>query len=281
MCWLGPSFLLKRDVPHEPFIADSVDFVVSQVETLSKDDLASRLTLTTDDASVGPLLLSDAVITIIDTGKALVSPIERYAVVPNDNIHLNRLMEDPAAYGKLGLANLLELREDCLREFYFADAYRSIKQRENEASLAVLPDLLMEIDSMNEETRLLTLIEGVLAANIFDWGSRACVDLYHKGTIIEIYRMSRKKMQRPWRVDDFDLFKERMLGSGDKKPPPHKRALLFVDNSGVDVILGMLPLARELLRRGTEVVVLVANSLPVLNDVTAMELPDIVAEAAK
>ena len=51
-----------------------------------------------------------------------------------------------------------------------------------------------------QEGRLLTLIEGVLAANIFDWGSRACVDLYHKGTIIEIYRMSRKKMQRPWRV---------------------------------------------------------------------------------
>lgn len=44
-----------------------------------------------------------------------------------------------------------------------------------------------------------------------------------------------------------------MLGSGDKKPLPHKRALLFVDNSGADVVLGMLPLARELLRRGTEV----------------------------
>ncbi|KAL7246537.1 hypothetical protein ACSBR2_001598 [Camellia fascicularis] len=87
--------------------------------------------------------------------------------------HLARLMEEPAAYGKLGLANLLGLREECLREFYFVDAYRSIKQRENEAALAVLPDLLMEIASMNEETRLLTLIEGVLAANIFDWGSRA------------------------------------------------------------------------------------------------------------
>ncbi|KAK2663750.1 hypothetical protein Ddye_002324 [Dipteronia dyeriana] len=194
--------------------------------------------------------------------------------------HLSRLIEDPAAYGKLGLANLLELREECLREFQFHDAYRSIKQRENEASLAVLADLFAELDSMSEETRLLTLIEGVLAANIFDWGSRACVDLYHKGTIIEIYRMSRNKMQRPWRVDDFDLFKERMLGSGDKKPQPHKRALLFVDNSGADIVLGMLPLARELLRRGTEVV-LVANSLPALNDVTAMELPDIVAEAAK
>ncbi|KDP31092.1 hypothetical protein JCGZ_11468 [Jatropha curcas] len=194
--------------------------------------------------------------------------------------HLARLMEEPAAYGKLGLANLLELREECLREFQFVDAYRSIKQRENEASLAVLPDLLTELDGMTEETRLLMLIEGVLAANIFDWGSRACVDLYHKGTIIEIYRMSRDKMQRPWRVDDFDVFKERMLGSGDNKPRPHKRALLFVDNSGADIVLGMLPLARELLRRGTEVV-LVANSLPALNDVTAMELPEIVAEAAK
>ncbi|KAL8140787.1 hypothetical protein V2J09_006808 [Rumex salicifolius] len=195
--------------------------------------------------------------------------------------HLARLMEEPAAYGKLGLANLLELREECLREFQFTDAYRSIKQRENEASLAVLPDLLMELDSMTEEARLLSLIEGVLAANIFDWGSRACVDLYHKGTIIEIYRMSRDKMHRPWRVDNFDKFKERMLGSeGKKAPPPHKRALLFVDNSGADIVLGMLPLARELLRRGTEVV-LVANSLPALNDITAAELPDIIAEAAK
>ncbi|KAG7552873.1 Alpha/Beta hydrolase fold [Arabidopsis thaliana x Arabidopsis arenosa] len=69
-----PSFLLKRyvltgirDGPHEPFIADSVDFAVSQVETLSKDDLASRLTLTVDAASVGSLLLSDSSITIMDT----------------------------------------------------------------------------------------------------------------------------------------------------------------------------------------------------------------------
>ncbi|GAB2274107.1 hypothetical protein Dimus_008878 [Dionaea muscipula] len=69
-----PAFLLKRYVltgiragPHEPFIADSVDFVVSQVETLSREDLASRLTLTVDSATVGPLLLSDTLITIMDT----------------------------------------------------------------------------------------------------------------------------------------------------------------------------------------------------------------------
>lgn len=170
------------------------------------------------------------------------------------------------------------MREECLREFQFQDVYLAIKQRENEASMVVLPDLLDELDSLESSARLLPLIEGVLAANIFDWGSRACVELYHSGTILEIYRMSRNKMKRPWRVDDFDAFYERMQPEGPFKP--HKRALLFVDNSGADIVLGMIPLARELLRRGTEVV-LVANSLPAINDVTALELPGIVAAAAK
>lgn len=69
-----PSFLLKRyiltgirDGPQEPFIADSVDFVVGQVETLSRDDLSSRLTLNASPASVGSLLLSDSFITVMDT----------------------------------------------------------------------------------------------------------------------------------------------------------------------------------------------------------------------
>ncbi|KAI3707077.1 hypothetical protein L6452_25283 [Arctium lappa] len=76
-----PSFLLKRYVltgipsgPHEPFIADSVDFVVAQVETLSREDLASRLTLSSDDASVGPLMLSDSLITIMDTNDKCAIP---------------------------------------------------------------------------------------------------------------------------------------------------------------------------------------------------------------
>ncbi|XP_062200988.1 uncharacterized protein LOC133903588 isoform X1 [Phragmites australis] len=69
-----PSFLLKRylltgirDGPHEPFIADSVDFIVGQVETLSRDDLSSRLMLNVNVASVGSLMLRDSLITIMDT----------------------------------------------------------------------------------------------------------------------------------------------------------------------------------------------------------------------
>lgn len=69
-----PCFMLKRyiltgirDGPHEPFIADSVDFVVNQIETLSREDLASRFTLNTAIVSIGRLLLPDSAITIMDT----------------------------------------------------------------------------------------------------------------------------------------------------------------------------------------------------------------------
>ena len=61
--------------------------------------------------------------------------------------------------------------------------------------------------------------------------------------------------------------------------PPFKRAIIFVDNAGADVVLGILPLARELLAWGCDVV-LAANAAPAINDVTERELRAVVAEAA-
>lgn len=54
--------------------------------------------------------------------------------------------------------------------------------------MEVLPDLLNELDQMPPRPRLTSLIQGILAGNIFDWGAKATVDLYHNGTILEIYR---------------------------------------------------------------------------------------------
>jgi hypothetical protein len=34
----------------------------------------------------------------------------------------------------------------------------------------------------------LGFLQGILAANIFDWGAKACVELYTNGTILDIYR---------------------------------------------------------------------------------------------
>ncbi len=53
--------------------------------------------------------------------------------------------------------------------------------------------------------------------------------------------------------------------------PPFRRVMVFVDNAGADIVLGMLPFVRELLRLGCEVV-MVANTLPAINDITAAEL---------
>ncbi|KAF5745823.1 hypothetical protein HS088_TW07G01417 [Tripterygium wilfordii] len=55
------------------------------------------------------------------------------------------------------------------------------------------------------------------------------------------------------------------------------QAIIFVDNSGADIILGVLSFARELLRRGTQVV-LAANDLPSINDVTYPELIEIISK---
>jgi type II pantothenate kinase len=188
---------------------------------------------------------------------------------------LRRVLAEPAAYGQLSLAGIFEMREECLRAFQFPDAYRPVKDSENAAALAVLPDLLAELDGIaGREERLRSIIEGVLAGNIFDWGSRASVELYTNGTILDIYRQARTALARPFGIDDMDAAVAR-LATG----PPHHRALLFCDNSGADLVLGMLPLARELLSAGTDVV-LVANTLPALNDITARELAAVLLEAA-
>ncbi|KAI8462346.1 MAG: fumble-domain-containing protein [Monoraphidium minutum] len=227
--------------------------------------------------------------------------------------HLAKLRAEPGCYGQLGLGELFEMREECLREFGFSDVYRLDKERENAVALQVLPDLLTELDSLPPRRRLLSIVQGILAANIFDWGARACVDLYMNGTILDIYREARRKLaNRPWRVDDFDAFCERVYGPGgleaDDAPaaaaaaagtspaapaagtipaittpaaaPPFRRVMIFVDNAGADVVLGMLPFLRELLRLGCEVV-LVANSLPAINDITAPELRSLLSAAAE
>ena len=40
--------------------------------------------------------------------------------------HLQKLRAAPGAYGAMGLAEILELREECLREFGFTDVYRCV-----------------------------------------------------------------------------------------------------------------------------------------------------------
>ncbi len=38
--------------------------------------------------------------------------------------HMAKMRIEPGAYGRLGLSDLFEMREECLREFGFSDVYR-------------------------------------------------------------------------------------------------------------------------------------------------------------
>lgn len=54
-------------------------------------------------------------------------------------------------------------------------------------------------------------------------------------------------LERPWLEDSYDQFEQRYMSQR------YRCAVIFVDNSGCDCILGVIPFARELARAGTKV----------------------------
>ncbi|XP_014245904.1 pantothenate kinase 4 isoform X2 [Cimex lectularius] len=184
---------------------------------------------------------------------------------------LQKLRLHPFAYGNLTVRCLLETIQHCMKEFDFPDPYLLVKQNENEAALAQLQDRLQHLDKLPLKELEHELVLGLLAGNMFDWGAQAIVDIMGK----EKFGLAEARSKipgRPWVIDHLDMWLNRLRG------PPHSKAAIFIDNSGVDIVLGVLPFARFLLSRGTKVI-LCANSGPAINDVTFKELEVILTNA--
>ncbi|XP_022319339.2 4'-phosphopantetheine phosphatase-like [Crassostrea virginica] len=186
---------------------------------------------------------------------------------------LKELKENPCAYGSLTVRSLLDTSSHYLQEFMFNDPYLQLKQVENEQSLKCLPQCFQEIDEMDFEDRQLALAKGVIAGNVFDWGAREVTQIMETQTF-GFDEAKERLQERPWLFDNFDSWLKRVQGK------PHKCAAIFVDNSGADIILGIFPFARDLLSRGTKVI-LCANSRPALNDVLYNELLILVKRVAE
>ncbi|RZF32049.1 hypothetical protein LSTR_LSTR005953 [Laodelphax striatellus] len=187
---------------------------------------------------------------------------------------LRRLRRQPFAYGNLTVRSLLDTIEHCLKEFDFPDPYLTQKQMENECALSLLRERLDELDGMqSERERHIELVTSILAGNMFDWGAKEVVEIMETKQFG--FREARARIpERPWLVDCLDAWLDRL-----EQKEAHHCAAIFADNSGVDIILGILPFARELIQRGTKVI-LCANSAPALNDVTHSELLVILRQAA-
>ena len=187
--------------------------------------------------------------------------------------YLDSIRARPNQFGRLDIITICHARQDALAKAGIEDAYLHAKKRENEAALPLLPALLDELDCEDTQLRPQLLMEGVFAGNIFDLGATQALDLIDDKPV-DFYATRRQLQPRPWLIDDLDRWIEQWHDR------PHRSAVLFVDNAGCDVILGMIPFARELLRRGTDVL-LTANSRPSLNDVTHVELAELIDRIAR
>ena len=185
------------------------------------------------------------------------------------------LRADPASAGqRLGVLELCELREKALRDNELHDPFRHIKQRENLAAMDLYPEAIARAAALPGQERWLHLIRGVFAGNIFDLGSPATEGYTQER--VDFEAILDEIRPRPWRIDDFDqLVADLPMGGGE--PARWGKAVVLIDNAGSDFILGVMPLVRQLARRGVEIV-LAANELPSLNDVTADETVKLMAE---
>lgn len=179
---------------------------------------------------------------------------------------LAELRRDPRRRGRLSVLELTMFREEQFEAHGFSDPFAALKQRENDLALRQFAELLADLDACPAGERIEPLIRGIMAGNLFDMGSKAAVDAF-AAERFDFLAARDRIAARPWPVDHLDAWAARL----NEGKLPYRQALFFVDNAGPDILLGVLPLARELARQGVKVV-LAANSGPALNDITAAEL---------
>ncbi|XP_032503563.1 4'-phosphopantetheine phosphatase isoform X3 [Phocoena sinus] len=250
---------LERPLVNLPLLLDPSSYVPDTVD-LTDDALARKYWLTCFEEA-----LDGVVKRAVASQPGSVDAAERAEKFRQKYwSKLQALRHQPFAYGTLTVRSLLDTREHCLNEFNFPDPYSKVKQKDNGVALKCFRRVIHSLDALGWEERQLALVKGLLAGNVFDWGAKAVSDVLESDPQFGFEEAKRKLQERPWLVDSYSKWLQRLKG------PPHKCALIFADNSGVDVILGVFPFVRELLSRGTEVI-LACNSGPALNDVTYSE----------
>uniref|UniRef100_A0A5B7AR00 Damage-control phosphatase ARMT1-like metal-binding domain-containing protein n=1 Tax=Davidia involucrata TaxID=16924 RepID=A0A5B7AR00_DAVIN len=204
--------------------------------------------------------------TVVDAHIKAEKFAQRYTEILED------FKKDPDSHGGPPDCILLcRLREQVLREVGFRDIFKKVKDEENAKAVTLFEDVVRLNDAIEDgPKRVENLVRGIFAGNVFDLGSAQLAELFSKDGM-SFLASCQNLVPRPWVIDDLDTF---ILKWGRKS---WKKAVIFVDNSGADIILGILPFARELLRRGTQVV-LAANDLPSINDVTYPELIEILSK---
>ncbi|UCD73921.1 MAG: DUF89 family protein [Phycisphaerales bacterium] len=209
-------------------------------------------------------------------GAADLLEIPREALIRADSAlkrEMDLIRARPDRHGRLDILLLTDIYRAALAAEGITDEFRLIKQRENEAALAALARRIAELDRLDDGPRFEALIRGMLAGNLFDMGVEETARRFADRSLPFAEALD-SLPDRPWFVDDLDELRQGWLAS----TPP--KTIIFADNAGADIVLGILPLARELLRRGGGVVI-AANETPALNDVTSREVKTVINRASE
>ncbi|XP_022647683.1 pantothenate kinase 4-like [Varroa destructor] len=183
------------------------------------------------------------------------------------------LWQHPSTFGPLSVRSLLDMREQCLVQCGFVDPFMKEKKQEVTEALSLLSTLVRGLDNQDVEERWNNLTLGILQGNVFDYGAQAVVNERREAQEQNIHfgfanvrdRIQMAKCVQGSRAAWISRMK-------DNAAPPYRRVAIFIDNCGFDLVLGVIPFARELLKCQQTSVILCANSRPALNDVTIEEL---------
>ena len=184
--------------------------------------------------------------------------------------HFSRILDhlrrhpDSLPGGTLGVYDICRLREIALREHQIGDPFACLKARENRIALDLYLKTIESHRRLDGREKWLALVRGVFAGNLFDVGSPA--GMAAPDVPPDFFQSIDNVKPRPWFFDGFDEFYEDLSQS----PSPWRKAVVFIDNAGSDFILGLMPMLKELAVGGTSIV-LAANELPSLNDLTATD----------
>lgn len=192
-----------------------------------------------------------------------------------EKLYLTALEEQAESVEEVNCLTLCRLRDKCLRSSGFGDIFKFVKLKENETALKLLPSLAEMFDSMAvSRERWEVALRGVFAGNLFDMGAEASAAAFESGKAGAASFLATRDslLPRPWVIDHLDA----MLSAISS----YTSVVFFVDNAGSDIILGMLPLAREFLKNNASVI-LAANEGFTLNDITAQELKAVVSNIAE
>lgn len=186
----------------------------------------------------------------------------------------DRFERSPEEFGRVSIIELGRMRNEILWGHGFDDCFAGMKERENAEAVKLLAQVCRGIDALEGEEQVRAVIEGVFAGNIFDMGAEATARRFLEGGGIGFFETRGKLAMRPWLVNEYDLFMERITKPRPASGPeqlPWRKCVFFVDNAGSDFVLGAVPMVRWLARGGVEVVI-AANEKPTLNDMTAVEV---------